>query len=99
MGAPYGFIAAPATGSALPLQLQEAILLQMFLAGVNPAGWSEGLQRALDALGQKLRPTLSASGSEQEPDQQALAEQAIADFHSIRLPLLRSAGVVADEAP
>jgi hypothetical protein len=39
------------------------------------------------------------SDGQQEPGQQALAAQAIADFHSIRLPVLRSAGVVADEAP
>jgi hypothetical protein len=98
LGAPYGFIAAPATGSALPLQLQEAILLQMILAGITPSGRNEGLLRALDALGQKLTPTLPVSGGEQVPDQQALAEQAIAEFLANRLPMLRSAGVVPEEA-
>ena len=96
LGAPFHFVAAPSTGSALPLQLQEAILLQMWLAGVSPEGWSEGLLRALEALDQKLRATLQGVDNEPEADQQGLAEKAIHDFLSVRLPVLCAAGVVAN---
>lgn len=90
-GHPYGFLPAPAVGTAVSFGLVEMLLLKARSAGMESTALTEAVMKDLKGLGQELS---DPQGQPLVNDQQRIALLQLAETTlNDRLPTLRSLGV------
>ncbi len=93
-GAPYGFLVAPAVGSAVTTTPIEAALLQAHHLRLDPATWPGHLLTTFERMGQTLQPGTGEAGGD-SMDKLTLARAATHHFETEGIKKFLVRGVVS----